>query len=124
MPTQRAAIVIGESSASLAGVGVAQVGAKQIVAHVNSLNSLIGATAYILPRNNPPGVPVILHCLAASTASALIFPPLQTGALTINQGKINALTELTAFTLAAGERALFYPIPDGLGINWIAIKSA
>ena len=130
MPSQylRNAVVRGNNSGSyasgFAGTGTAQAGASELVNHTNVLNSAIGATAYRLPIVSPPGVPVVIVVLAASTASALIYPPLQSGPATPRQGRIDELAVNAAFTAAAGVKVAFYPVYDGLGINWIAIKSA
>jgi hypothetical protein len=130
MPSQyvRSAIVRGNNSGSytagFAGAGTAQVGASELVNHTNVLNSAIGATAYRLPLASPPGVPIVIVVLAGSTASALIYPPLQSGPGAPRQGRIDELAVNSAFTAAAGIKVAFYPVYDGLGLNWIAIKSA
>jgi len=130
MPSQytRPAIVQGNNSGSytagFAGTGTAQVGATELVNHTNVLNSAIGATAYRLPLAAMPGVPVVAVVLAGSTASALVYPPLQSGPGAPRQGRIDELAVNAAFTVAAGVKVAFYPVYDGLGLNWIAIKSA
>lgn len=124
----RNAVVRGRNSgtyaAGLAGTGTVQAGATELVDHTNVLNSVIGATGYRLPPAPQPGVPVLIVVLAGSTVSALIYPPLQTGPGSPNQGRIDELAVNSAFTAAAGVKVAFHPVLDGLGINWIAIKSA
>lgn len=97
--------------ATVVGAGTAQSGGTAIVEKTNLLTSETGETAFVLPANHTGSIFV-----KAGTVAALVFPPVG-GA--VNGGSVNA-----SFSVTAAKTAVFAPIDDGTGLNWMAVLSA
>lgn len=92
------------------GAGVAQIGSVLLTGGINLITSPTGQTAYRLPLNAAVGSPIVVVNNAGSTASALIFPPLNNDG-TANGANIQGGSANASVTLAAGKTGIFFPLP-------------
>ena len=99
--------------ATVVGVGTVVGAAAALVEGTNYLTSETGQTAFILPSKQAEGSPIVVR---GGTVAALVFPP--TGGI-VNAGAVNA-----SFSVTAAKTAVFFPVNDGTGLNWIAVLSA
>ena len=97
--------------ATVVGAGTAAAGAAALVEATNFLTSETGQTAFILPAQAQSGMVV-----KGGTVAALVYP--STG------GAINGASVNASFSVTAAKTAIFTPLNDGTGLNWLATLSA
>lgn len=102
---------IGNTPATVAGVGTAQTGAAAIQTSLTNATTAGGATAFVLPSAASLGRPFFFF--NSSSTTALVFPPTSG---TIQGGSANA-----SFSVAQNKTAIFIRLTS---TAWCAVLSA